>query len=333
MQVAQLGVATILTLLTLTGQITPLHLYVASAGLALMTALEMPARQAIVPNLVPRELLTSAFALNNTIRYVGMIAGPSLAGVILALGGSAWCYLADGLSRLGFAVAMLVIQLGTGAEVGRGRVSLQSLRGGFDFVWTHPVILCCTLLDFGATLFATPRSLFPVFARDILDVGPQGLGMLFAAPGIGAVIGGLFMSRRGLLKHPGHWILLGVTFYALCTIGFALSASFPLALLFLAGTGLGNTVSAVLRQTINQIGTPNDLRGRVASVNSIFTTGGPQLGQFQSGLIAEVWSAPISALFGGLATLAVVAAVAAPPIVRRFDQSTVLEPKPQEART
>jgi MFS family permease len=175
------------------------------------------------------------------------------------------------------------------------------------------------MLDFGATLFGTTRSLYPVYARDILLIGPSGLGLLFASVSIGSIIGAAFLSMIGSVRRAGVWVLIGVAIFGAGIAGFALSRTLWITLVMLAGTGLGNVISAVMRNTIIQVSAPNELRGRVSSVNSIFASGGPQLGQFEAGMLAQFYGAPAAALFGGLATLAMAALLSASPLVRRFE--------------
>src|SRR5262249_21952073 len=157
-----------------------------------------------------------------------------------------------------------------------------------------PVVLSFMILDFGATFFGTANSLLPIFATDILRVGPQGLGLMFAAPSVGQVTTGFIMGSTTRIQRAGKWVLIGVALYGAGICGFALSRFFPATLVFLLGTGIGNGVSAVLRSTSNNLLTPDDLRGRVAAVNSVFTGGGPQLGQFEGGLVADLWGATAS---------------------------------------
>jgi MFS family permease len=197
-------------------------------------------------------------------------------------------------------------------------MSLSALRDAGRFVLTQPIILSVMALDFGATLFGLPNALFPVYARDILHAGPAGLGVLYAATSLGAIVGGIAMSIVGNVRRPGIGILIGVAVYAIGNILFAMSGDLWLSAVLLAIAGLGNAVSAVLRWTLVQVVTPDALRGRVSAVGSIFTSGGPRLGEFRAGAVAQVWGAEMSALSGGLITLLLVAGVAAPATVRRF---------------
>ncbi|MFN8556065.1 MAG: MFS transporter [Dehalococcoidia bacterium] len=277
-QLAQFAVSATLLALTLAGVVTPLALYLASGLLAVGTALETPSRQAIIPDLVPADALTSALALNQTLRNTGAIVGPAVAGILIAAGGVAACYGIDALSWLAMLVALLLIS-GVGSRLPSVAASpWTALREGLRFVWTHPVLLSLMALDFGATLFGEARALYPIYAREILRVGPEGLGALYTASAAGTVAAALVMARMGRVHRAGVWTLWGVAVYGACTVAFALSPAFWFSLLMLAGSGAGNLVSAVLRGTINQLSTPPALRGRVSAVNTIFVQGGPQLG-------------------------------------------------------
>jgi MFS family permease len=312
-------VSTALTLLTFAGKASPHLLYAATIFLALFTALEQPSRQSMIPNLVPREHLAQSLALQGTQRYVPVIAGPSIAGVVLALFGPAVCYAVDAFSWLAMLSALALLRTPISEGGGWKTISLSSLREGLGFVWGHGVIFPLMLLDFGATLFGNVRSLFPVYARDILFVGPQGLGLLYASRAVGSLCAAALVSVMGPVRRAGMWIILGVGLYGVATAVFAYSQVFWISVLMLALCGAGDTISSILRSTINQMTTPDELRGRMSSINSIFTSSGPQLGQFESGLVAAWLGAQLSALTGGLASLAIVALVAIGfPQVQRF---------------
>jgi MFS family permease len=312
-------VSTALTLLTFAGKASPHLLYAATIFLALFTALEQPSRQSMIPNLVPREHLAQSLALQGTQRYVPVIAGPSIAGVVLAFFGPAVCYAVDAFSWLAMLSALALLRTPISEGGGWKTISLSSLREGLGFVWGHGVIFPLMLLDFGATLFGNVRSLFPVYARDILFVGPQGLGLLYASRAVGSLCAAALVSVMGPVRRAGMWIILGVGLYGVATAVFAYSQVFWISVLMLALCGARDTISSILRSTINQMTTPDELRGRMSSINSIFTSSGPQLGQFESGLVAAWLGAQLSALTGGLASLAIVALVAIGfPQVQRF---------------
>jgi len=263
--------------------------------------------------------LPKALALNSSQRYVSIIAGPSIAGLLLAFVGPAACYAIDACSWLVMILALALVRTQVQEGRGWGAVSLHSLREGLRFVSRHAVIFPLMLMDFGVMFFGSAKALLPIYARDILSVGPQGLGLLYSAGAAGSLLAALGMSLLGAVRRPGRWIFGGVAAFGLCTVLFAGSHTFWLSVLLLAGAGAGDTVSSILRGTTNQLGTPDELRGRMASINSIFTNTGPPLGQFESGLVAAWLGAELSALTGGLATLAIVAVIAAAfPAIRRF---------------
>ena len=312
-------VSAILALLTGTGQVTPMTLYGVTVFLALFSSLESPSRQAIVTNLVPAEDLSRALAISSTQRQIATIAGPSLAGVVLAIAGPAVCYAVDAISWLIMLASLALIRTRLPDRGGWRTITVDSLRTGFRFVWGHAVIFPFLMMDFGANIFGTVRSLFPIYARDILGVGPQGLGILYAASAAGALLGALGFSLWGSVRRAGRWILIGVTLYGLCLLFFATSHIFWISILLLIGAGIGDTISAILRSTINQLSTPDELRGRMASINSVFTNGGPQLGQFQAGALAALIGTELAATSGALVILIIVGVLAARfPYVRDY---------------
>ena len=312
-------VSAALAMLTFAGKASPHMLYVATVFLALFTSMEQPSRQSMIPNLVPREALPQALALQGTQRYVPVIAGPSLAGIVLALYGPAACYLVDALSWLAMLGALASLKTKIPEGGGWRSVSLSALRDGLRFVRGHGVILPLMVLDFGATFFGNVRGLFPIYARDILQVGPRGLGLLYASRAVGSLVAAVAMTLLPPIRRTGRWILIGVAIYGVATVLFAGSEMFWFSVLMLALCGAGDTISSILRSTANQLSTPDALRGRMSSINSIFTSSGPQLGQFESGVAAAWIGTKLSALTGGLATLAIVGLVMAWfPQVRRF---------------
>ena len=304
-------VSSVLAFLTMTGSVTALTLYGVTVFLALFSSLEAPSRHAIVTNLVPAEDLARATAISSTQRQIATIAGPSIAGVILAIAGPSVCYAIDAISWIIMLSVLLLIRAELPRRGGWRTVSLSALGVGFRFVWGHAVILPFLIMDLGANFFGTVRALYPIYARDILAVGPQGLGMLYAASAAGALTGALGLSLFGQVRRAGRWILSGVTIYGVCLFGFAYSRWFWLSLLFLAGSGIGDAISAILRATINQLSTPDELRGRMSAINSIFTNSGPQLGQFQVGALAAVVGAEMAAGAGAIVILVIAAVLVA----------------------
>ena len=317
-QLIQLGVGVALTVLTFADAITPGLLFGSAVLLSFGAALENPPRQAIVPSLVPRVDLSSAVALNTTQRSIGLVLGPSLAGVVLAVSGPGLCYLLDSVSWVVMLLALLLIRTRTPRTQQVVIMSVESMLAGAKFVLRQRVIFPFMLLDFGATLFGAPVALFPIFARDIFEVGELGLGLMYAAPAVGAIVTGVIMSSRPQIVYAGRWVVLGVLFFGLCLLLFAIVPYFWLALLFLAGTGIGNTISGVLRGTANQLLTPDHLRGRMSSINSAFVMGGPQLGQFRSGVVADFWGAPAAGAIGGVGAMLCALAVMLVPGIMLF---------------
>ena len=318
-QVAQMCVSATLAVMTLVGWVSPPVLYVASLFLALFSALEQPARTAIIPNLVPRNDLTNALALSGTQRHVATIVGPSLAGLLLAHSGPTLCYAVDAVSWLAMLAALAIMRPLAQVARGRGAVSMQALREGVGFVWTHPVILSMMALDFSQNFFGSGRALLPIYARDILGVGPQGLGLLYPAASAGALVMGTVMSVRTQVRRPGAWVLVSVGMYGVFTTLFGVSHLFWFSFLMLAAAGAANTVSFVLRNTINQLVTPDEIRGRVTSVNSMFTNTGPQLGQFEAGALASAIGPVGTTAVGGLLVTSIATGLAAVASVRRFE--------------
>lgn len=312
-------VSATLAFLTVSGTVTSGTLYLVTVFLALFTSLEGPSRHAIVTNLVPAGDLARAMAISSTQRQIATIAGPSIAGLILAFAGPALCYAIDALSWLVMLAVLLMIRAELPQRGGWRTVSFSALGVGFRFVWGHAVIFPFLIMDLGVNIFGTVRSLYPIYARDILAVGPEGLGVLYAASAAGALIGAIGLSMFGQIRQAGRWILFGVTVYGVCLLGFAYSHWYWLSVFFLIGSGIGDTISAILRSTINQLSTPDELRGRMSSINSIFTNSGPQLGQFQAGALAAVIGAEMSAGVGAVIILIVVGVlVAGYPHVRDY---------------
>jgi MFS family permease len=318
-QIAQMCVSATLALMTLAGRVTPAVLYAASLFLALFSALEQPARTAIIPNLVPRGDLTNALALSGTQRHVATIVGPSLAGLLLARSGVTLCYAVDAVSWLVMLAALVMMRPLAQTAGGRRALSMKALREGVEFVWTHPVIVSMMALDFGQNFFGSGRALLPIFARDILNVGPQGLGLLYSATSAGAVLMGAVMSVRTHVRRAGAWVLVSVAMYGVFTTLFGISHLFWLSFVMLAAAGAANTVSFVLRNTINQLLTPDEIRGRVTSVNSMFTNTGPQLGQFEAGALASAIGTVGATAVGGLLVTLSATGLAAIASVRRFE--------------
>ncbi len=320
-QALLLVLSAVLAVWTMLGLSTvwPIYLVVALASVA--RTFETPARQAIIPALVPREHLPNALSVNILNWQAATVMGPSLAGLLIARWSVATIYWLDALSFIAVLVSLYLMRT-AGAPQERSPVSFRAALDGLQFLRREPIIMATMLLDFIATFFGSALTLLPLFARDILRVGPEGLGLLYAAPSAGAVVAGIGMSLIGNLRRQGWLLLWAVMAYGACTTIFGFSTSFLLSLLMLAGTGAADTVSMVIRNTIRQLRTPDQLRGRMVSVNMLFFMGGPQLGEVEAGVVARLMGGPFSVWSGGLLCMLAVALVAwQVPQLRQYEGS------------
>jgi MFS family permease len=303
-QSVMLACSALLAFITFNGlkRAWPIFLLTAIASAA--WAFDTPARQSLMPALVPAEDFPNAVSLSMLMFQIGMILGPTLAGFVLASRGPGVIYALNAISFIAVIVGLLMMRAIARApadEEQKARISVHSLAEGLRFVWRTPIIVQTMTLDFVATFFASANQLLPIFAKDILAVGARGLGFLVAAPAAGAVVAGLGMARMGTLKRQGTIVIASVAVFGLTTIAFGISRVFWVSLLMLAIAGAADTVSTILRQTIRQLATPNNLRGRMTSINMIFFMGGPQLGEVEAGTVAALAGAPFSVVTGGLA--------------------------------
>jgi len=254
--------------------------------------------------------MANANSLNAIVWQVAAIAGPSLAGVLIAQFSVGSIYALNAFSFLAVITALLLMHA-KGEVIGeKVEVSLASMKEGFHFVTSKTIVWSTMLLDFFSTFFASATALLPIFAKDILNVGPEGLGLLYAAPAIGALIAGFVMAHLEDIRNQGKIILYSVAAYAMGTILFGLSKTFYLSVLGLIIIGAGDSVSTIIRNTIRQVVTPDTIRGRMTAINMIFFMGGPQLGEFEAGLLAAAMGGPLSVIIGGVATLVVVGIMA-----------------------
>ena len=290
-----------LGLLTQFGQITIWHIYTLTALQAVAIAFDGPARQALVPNLVPAKDLPNAFSMTSIAWQTGSILGPALTGFTIAFGGQQAVYYINAISYL--AVILALILIGNVPQTKTDRiagVSWSSIKEGVHFIVNKPIILSTMLLDFVATFFASANTLMPIIARDILRVGVVEYGWLSAAPSVGAVIAALVVSQIHELRKQGPLFLGSVVVFGLATVIFGLSSSLVLAWGALAVTGAADAVSTIIRNTIRQLQTPDFIRGRMTSVNQIFFQGGPQLGEVEAGVVAQLFGAPLAIISGGI---------------------------------
>ena len=343
-QAAMTVVAVGLAIMSLTRNDSVWMIYALNALSAAAVAFDGPARQALVPRLVPREDLPGALSLNLTVFHASMILGPALAGLLIAgtgavlshdvtmpasTGGLSWIYGLNAVSFVSVLVTLVLMDPAMGrmnANAGADEHPIESLKAGLRFVFTTPLMVWTMALDFFATFFAGAMSLLPIFADQVLHAGPVGYGVLVSAPAIGALLGSIYTSVWPLPpRRQGRIFLWAVAAYGLATLVFGLSRSYLLTFVALAATGLADLVSTVIRQTLRQFITPDELRGRMTSINMIFFMGGPQLGELEAGVVASLFAstavgATVSVAAGGVATilLAIVMA-AATPVIRNYD--------------
>jgi MFS family permease len=268
-------------------------------------AFSMPSGQALLPNLVPREDFTRAVALNSSVFQIATVVGPAMGG-LLYLAGPRIVY----GSVLALAVISIVLMFGVqgGARsitAQREPATLQTLLSGLRFVRSKPIVLGAISLDLFAVLFGGATALLPIFASDILRVGPSGLGLLRTAPGIGASLCAMVLAFLPITRHVGPWMFAGVAMFGVATLVFGLSTSFMVSLVALLILGAADMVSVYVRHLLVQLETPDKIRGRVSAVSAVFIGASNELGEFESGITAKLWGTVRAVLIGGIATLVV----------------------------
>ena len=310
--------------LSLSGHITVGAIYMLTAALSATAAFSSPAFQSLVPNLVPEEHLTNAISLNTLIRQVAAISGPALGGLLLAAAGAGSVYAVNAVSFVAIIYALAVLQHRGGRAERNAGLGWKAIIEGWRYVRGTRIIWSTMLLDFMATFFSSARTMLPLVAGQILQVGPQGYGLLSTAEAVGSLITGFILSLRRDIYRQGAVLLIAVTVYGLCSMLFGFSTSFVLSYLLYMGIGASDTVSMVIRQTIRQVMTPDRLRGRMTGINQIFFMGGPQLGELEAGLVAAAFGVPFAIISGGLATVVMTGYIAWKyPRLRRYTSDTM----------
>ncbi len=293
--------ALVLGLLTQFGHITIWYIYLLTALQAIVVAFDGPARAALIPNLVPKEDLANAFSLNSIAFQAGAVIGPALTGLVIATGGQSAAYYINAISYVDVLIALFLIgDVPQKIDHLVSGVNISSIKDGLRFIVSKPIILSTMLLDFVATFFASANTLMPFVAQDVLHVGVVAYGWLSAAQSAGAVFAAVIVSQVHQLRRQGVLFLGAVVIFGAATVVFGLSTSFVLAWCALAVTGAADAVSTIIRNTIRQLQTPDEMRGRMTSVNQIFFQGGPQLGEMEAGLVAQLFGAPFAIVSGGI---------------------------------
>jgi len=284
---------------------SPVLIYGISIVLGGVRAFQMPTQQALTPQLVPAPLLPRAIAMSSIGVQTAVIGGPALGGLL---------YAHDVMTVYGVCLALFLLAMALALWVryhhqpSSGAADMRSVLAGAVFVWNHKPLMGAISLDLVAVLLGGATALLPIFAKDFLHTGPEGLGLLRAAPAVGSLIMSGFLTRWPLQRRVGHSMLAAVAVFGLANVVFGLSDNLMLSMLALAVSGAADTISVVTRLTLMQMETPDDMRGRVSAVNSIFIGASNQLGEFESGATAALWGPVGSVVVGGVATVLVAAA-------------------------
>jgi MFS family permease len=282
-------------------------------------AFMMPASQAVLKNLVPNEAFSQAVALSSSSFHVAVIAGPVLGGLLYALGPATVYMVAAALLVL--STITMALTRSAPQIMNTAPVSWSTLLEGIRFVWSRPIVLGAISLDLFAVLFGGATALLPAYAHDILHTGPTGLGWLRTAPGAGAAICSIALAFFPIRRRVGAWMFGGVAVFGLATLTLGWTANFSVALIALCLLGAGDMVSVYIRHLLVQYETPDNIRGRVSAVNSVFIGASNELGEFESGITAG-WLGLVRAIFlGGAATLVVTGVWAALfPVLSKMDR-------------
>ncbi len=303
--------AMLLGLLTLDGSIRLWHFYLLTGLQAVAQAFDLPAHQALVPNLVSKKNFSNAMSMTSIALQTGSILGPALSGVTIAIFGLEAVYFINALTFIAVIGALILMgKVHQDLETRHLSSSLESIREGIRFLRDKPIIFSSMLLDFFATFFSSANALMPIFARDVLGVGEVGYGWLSAAQSMGAALAALAVSQLGELRRQGAVLLWAVVVFGLATVLFGFSDLFMISMLALMLIGGADSVSAIIRNTIRQIRTPDNLRGRMVGINQLFFIGGPQLGEIEASSIAQLFGAPFAVISGGIACVLSVAWIA-----------------------
>lgn len=311
-QTAMTVIAALLAYFTFRGDVTPGLVYLLVGLHAAASSFDGPARQALVPALVPREHLANALNLNTILFHASNVIGPALAAGLMAGFGIWEVYALNALSFLAVIGALLAIRdVETRPTGAKSDVSPRAALEGLRFVFRSPMIRSTMLIDFCATFFSSATALLPIFVQDVLHGGELEYGLLYAAQFWGALLTGFVLVRYlERIRHPGRAFLVSVFAYGLATVAFGLSPTFWPMWIALALVGAADMVSTVIRNVVRQELTPDHLRGRMTSVSMIFFMGGPQLGELEAGWVAKLFGPVISVVSGGLACIAGSAAIA-----------------------
>lgn len=306
---------------------TPLWpIYVVTAFSAGFSAVGTPTRQAMVPRLISRPKLAASLSLVQVISQFAQVAGPVVGGLVIASAGLVWAYLLDVATYLIGMIAVIAMSPQPPTGEGGQRLGLRAPMSGLEYVAKRPVLLSVFGADLLAMIFGLPRAVFPAMATTIFRVGAPGLGLLYAAPAVGALVASLFTGWVTRVRRQGRMVLYCVAAWGVSIAAFGLVPSFILGLFFLAAAGAADMLSALFRNTIIQLSTADAFRGRVTSLYTMVVTGGPRLGDLETGVVASLVSVPFAVVSGGVACLFGLAVLAAlVPALRRYRYDPVAD--------
>lgn len=327
-QVALMLCSGLLAIMSLTGTITLLWIYVLTGIASAFNAIDRPARSSLLPHVVPEGKLTAAMALRQVLFQTTTIIGPAIGGILVATISVGWVYLIDAIS---FSAALFVLRWIPSIPVPEAMTGnrLSAIKEGLSFATRTPVLLSIFVIDLVAMIFGMPRAVFPALAKETFNMGAEGVGILYAAPAVGALIGALTTGWVSSVRRQGLAVILAVVAWgaAITLAGLSLF-SLALTVFFLAAAGAADVVSAVFRGTILLEKTPDPLLGRVNALNLMVVTGGPRLGDVEAGLVAGVAGSPASVVIGGVACLVGAGAVAVGfPSLRKYEPKKTVAPE------
>ncbi len=296
-----------------------LWIYGSIAFTGLARAFIAPTYSSLFAMILPRDQYARAAGVGTSAFQIGLVLGPALGGILVGLAGKTAAYSLAAVLFLGAAVVLMSLKVKHVPATANLPI-FTSIAQGLRFVYGNQIVLGAQMLDMFAVLFGGAVAMLPAFIHEVFHYGPEGLGILRAAPAIGAVATGIWLARHPISLHAGRWLLGAVAGFGLCIVGFALSTHFWIAAAFLLLSGAFDGISVVVRATILQLVTPDAMRGRVSAINGIFIGSSNELGAFESGLAARLMGLVPSVIFGGVMTLGVVAATAwRAPELRRLD--------------
>lgn len=287
---------------------TTFWIYAAIALTGFARAFISPSYNTLFAIIVPRATFARGASIGNSCFQIGAVIGPAIGGLLVGFASKTAAYALASILCAGAAIAILRLKVKEPPAKESAPV-FKSIGEGLRFVWGNQIVFSAQMLDMFAVLFGGAIALLPAFIQDVYQVGPEGLGILRATPALGAILTGLWITKHPINLHAGRWLLVAVAGFGMCMIAFALSTHFWLSAFILMAAGGFDGISVILRSTIMQLATPDEMRGRVSAINGIFIGSSNELGAFESGVAARLMGLVPSVIFGGIMTLSVVGIV------------------------